>query len=187
MTPKRDALERLAEACARRAGSVLASLLERKLDPDRVGLEVIAAGDLARHLPDGQDLAAVLAELEGSSVGRIALIVSSGAAREAISSLVEARGRKRRTGLATDLLAASALLEMGNIAFSAAANALAESIGGRVFPSVPRFSSDPAADLAQAWPREANALIAQLELLGASGALPLYLVWLPDESSWPSD
>ena len=85
---------------------------------------------------------------EGASVGRVALLVPETATRDAVMSLVERRGPRRRRGLGYELLAASALLEMGNIVFSAAANALAEGIGGRVFPSVPRFSSDP---VREAW------------------------------------
>jgi chemotaxis protein CheY-P-specific phosphatase CheC len=184
VTLKRDALESLAQSCAGRAAAALGDLLGRKLRPEAIRLVSTAVSDLAEHLPGDAPRAAVLAELEGSTVGRIALVVPSTAAGEAIQSLVERRARGRRAGLASDLLAASALLEMGNIAFSAAANALADAIGGRVFPSVPRFSSDPAADLAQGWLGEADALVSQLELLGTGDPLQVQLVWLPDLGSW---
>jgi chemotaxis protein CheY-P-specific phosphatase CheC len=183
MTLKRDSLEQLAQSCAQRAGAVLATLLDLRLVPAVPWLEATAAGELAQRLSDDAPLAAVLAELEGASVGRIALLVSEPAARKAIGGLVERRCRPRVPDGGTDLLAASALLEIGNIAFSAAANALADVVGGRVFPSVPRFSSAPAAELAAAWPRESEALIAHFELVGQGDTLHLRLVWLPDLTS----
>jgi chemotaxis protein CheY-P-specific phosphatase CheC len=163
---------------------VLAALLERTLMPEAPACDRISPDRLEPALADSAHVAAVLAEIEGASMGRIALIVSELAAREAIAALVERGGRQRRAGPQRDLLAASALLELGNIAFSAAANALADSNGGRVFPSVPRFSAQPARELAEGWPPGADVFVSRFELVGREGTLRVRLVWMPDPAAF---
>jgi hypothetical protein len=67
---------------------------------------------------------------------------------------------------------------------SAEANALADSNGGRVFPSVPRFSSEPARELAEGWPAGADVFLSRFELVGTEGTLRVRLVWMPDPSGY---
>jgi chemotaxis protein CheY-P-specific phosphatase CheC len=188
MTLKRAELAQYAEACALRAGSVLAALLDRELVPEAPWIQSTPLAGLGACLRPEERPAAVIAELEGAAQGRMALLVSE-SAREAVHSLVDRRSvprSPRRTpppGAGAELMAASALLEMGNIAFSAAANALADAVGGRVFPSVPRFSNDPIDDLCEGWPRDAEALVIQFELVSPRGALRVGMVWLPQLDS----
>jgi len=166
-------------------------LLDRQLVPEAPWIQTAAVAELTSRLRDGEQRAAVLAEIEGAAQGRMALLVSD-AAREAVQSLVVQRSPERRgphrasesgQQVRRELMAASALLEMGNVAFSAAANALAEVVGGRVFPSVPRFSSNPVADLAEGWPGSARALLVQFELVGSDDALRVRMIWLPAEEA----
>jgi chemotaxis protein CheY-P-specific phosphatase CheC len=185
MSLKRDDLEQLGGACARRAGIVLASLLDFRLVFAVPWLEVTEARTLSMRLSD-QPSIAVLAELEGAVLGRMGLLVSEPGASKAAVRLVSPRPsepprpEKRRR----HLLADSALLEMGNLAFSAAANALAEAVGGRVFPSVPRFSTTPGTELAEATAEQGDALIARFDLVGPEDSLQVRLVWLPDPTSF---
>jgi len=165
-TAAADALTRLFD------GPTSGSLECRSLDLDTL---------VAEALHNGQT-AGVFAEFEGAIGGRVAVTFAPEVAHELLVRLV---GDGPAAKL--DERARSALLEMGNIAFSAAAGALGDGLDGIVFPTVPRLSGELAQEFAVP-PAEVGRRVrtiwsARSEPLDRGGRLSLTFLWQPGSSN----
>jgi len=170
----------LTRLCAVRAAETVGQLLGAELSPEPPRVWTLGDGRLPAELFSSQErVTAVLAELEGTVGGPAGLILR----RDLLEWLL-----RRLTGdgnvKTLSERALSALCEVGNIAVSAAANALSEVVGGVVLPSVPRLGFEKAAagtledvcgDLGSRC-----AYLVELELRGAEGAFALLFVWVPE-------
>jgi hypothetical protein len=128
----------------------------------------------AEHLLSRR-LLGVFSDIEGAETGRLGMLLARDLARPLVERLVRAEGVRR------EWLECSALLEAANVAFSAAVGSLATAVGDAVFPSVPRFCVDLAAELASPG-REVDGAYAVETLLAAAdgGApIPVIFVWVP--------
>jgi chemotaxis protein CheY-P-specific phosphatase CheC len=85
-------------------------------------------------------VAGIFADLHGPLEARAALLLSSGAVEDVVARVAGKEG--------SELSALQVLAEVGNIAVSAAANALAQMLGGTSLPSVPRAGYAPDGELA---------------------------------------
>ncbi len=84
---------------------------------------------------------ALFVDLDGAIGGHLLLLADRDLACELVAPLVKAHMEPER-----ELWACSALLEAGNVVFSAAAGALGDAVGVVVFPSIPSLyrEADPA-------------------------------------------
>lgn len=175
---KRDQILELADHSAARALGALSCFLGCDFRaPTRAreweGRDV----DWLRRAPE-EEAIALFADLDGAIGGKLGVLLSSTAARQFVSPLV-----RREPGPGREWMECSALLEAGNVAFSAAAGALGDAIGVVVFPSVPRIwrEDDPGfrVDLDD---RDLDALgayavFAKADIAGKE--LGICLIWLP--------
>jgi chemotaxis protein CheY-P-specific phosphatase CheC len=118
--------------CARVAAPLAAGAVARLLDLEAPGETRVTRRKLAEL---EEDLCtAVVADLVGSVRGRAGLLLDRSARRFVLGRLL---GRD-----CADARADSALLELGNIAISAAASGIAELAAGVVVPSLPRAAEE---------------------------------------------
>jgi chemotaxis protein CheC len=131
MTRDDDRFAELANICAGHAASTLALLLDTTLLTEPPRLRELSAGRPLRSLFRREECAAgIFADLKGALEAKAALRLSA-AALEEIASRVASKE-------SSQLSATAVLAEVGNIAVSAAANALAQMLGRTSLPSVPR-------------------------------------------------
>lgn len=173
-----DRLSEIANVCAGNAATTLAALLDATLlfEPPRA--HPLAAGrPLAALFPPEERVAAVFAELDGALPAQAALLLSATAVDELVSRVA---GKSPEEATAASTL--SVLAEVGNIAVSAAANALAQLLGQRCLPSVPRaaYARQGALalpELAEGDPR--GRAVIDVELVERSGPLRLHFLLIP--------
>lgn len=140
MTDDDDRFAELANICAGHAASTLAILLDTTLFTEVPRLRTLPAGRPLRSLfPRDERVAGILADLRGALEAKAALFLSAGAVEDVVSRVAG----KEASGPAT----LSVLAELGNIAVSAAANALAQMLGETSLPSVPRAGYAPHGEL----------------------------------------
>jgi chemotaxis protein CheY-P-specific phosphatase CheC len=140
VTDDDDRFAELANICAGHAASTLAVLLDTTLLTTVPRLRALPAGRPLRSLfPREERVAGILADLRGALEARAALLLSAGAVDEVVARVV---GKE-----ASEPSILSVLAEVGNIAVSAAANALAQMLGETSLPSVPRAGYAPQGEL----------------------------------------
>ncbi|HTO68900.1 MAG TPA: chemotaxis protein CheC [Myxococcota bacterium] len=140
MTADDDRFAELANICAGHAASTLAMLLDATLLTQPPRLRELPAGRPLRALFLREErVAGIFADLAGAIDAKAALLLSSSAVEELVARVAG----KEAAGPAT----LSILAEVGNIAVSAAANALAEMLGATSLPSVPRAGYAPDGEL----------------------------------------
>jgi chemotaxis protein CheC len=176
-----EATDRLAEIsniCAGHAATALATLLDATLLMEPPQLHTLRAGEPLDSLLAPEDrVAAVFVDLEGALRARAALSLSATAVDEVL-----ARVAGKSAEETSEVSTLTVLAEVGNIAVSAAANALAELLGGRSLPSVPRAGYARQGelsmrDLDEASPRARTVLV--VELVERGGPLRLHFVLEP--------
>lgn len=135
-----DRLVELANICAGHAASTLALLLDGTLLTEVPRLRELPAGRPLRALFLREErVAGIFADLHGPFEARAGLLLSAGAVDEVVARVAGKDG--------TELATLAVLAEVGNIAVSAAANALAQLLGGTFLPSVPRAGYAPSGEL----------------------------------------
>jgi len=178
-----DAADREAEIaniCAGHAASALAALLDATLLMEPPRLHALPAGQpLATILPSEDRVAAIFVELEGALRAQAALVLSATAVEEVI-----ARVAGKSADETSEISTLSVLAEVGNIAVSAAANALADLLGERSLPSVPRAGYAREGVLAmreleRGLPHPRNVLV--VELIERAGPLRLNFILAPSD------
>jgi chemotaxis protein CheC len=134
MSDRADRLAEIANICAGHAASALAALLDATLLIEPPCLHALPAGRPLGGVLAAQDrAAAVFVELEGALRAQAAILLSASAVGEVL-----ARVAGKSTDETSRASTLTVLAEVGNIALSAAANALADLLGERSLPSVPR-------------------------------------------------
>jgi len=144
MTDDDDKLAELANICAGHAASTLALLLDTSLLTRVPRLRMLPAGRPLRSLFLREErVGAIFADLAGPFEAKAGLLLSAGAVEE-IAGRISGKEEAQSSPLAM-------LAEVGNIAVSAAANALALMLGGVSLPSVPRaaYSQEGELELAE--------------------------------------
>ena len=178
MSADADRLAEIANVCAGHAATALATLLDATLlfEPPRVR-ELAPDQPLAGFFPAHERVAAVFAELDGALPAQAALLLSATAVDEVIARVA---GKSPDETSATSTLAV--LSEVGNIAVSAAANALAELLSCRSLPTVPRAGYARQGvlalpELVDGAP--AARCVIDVELVERGGPLRLHVVLIP--------
>jgi chemotaxis protein CheC len=129
-----DRLAEISNICAGHAATALASLLDATLLIEPPQLHALPAGQPLDSLLAPEDrVAAVFVDLEGALRAQAAIALSATAIDEVL-----ARVAGKSADETSEVSTLTVLAEVGNIAVSAAANALAELLGERSLPSVPR-------------------------------------------------
>ena len=178
MSDRDDRQAEIANICAGHAASALAALLDATLLMEPPCLHVLPAGrPLATILPPGDRVAAIFVELEGALRAQAAILLSATAVEEVIG-----RVAGKSTDETSEVSTLAVLAEVGNIAVSAAANALADLLGERSLPSVPRAGHARQGVLAmreleRGLPHARNVLV--VELIERAGPLRLHFVLAP--------
>ena len=171
-----DRVRELVSIGAGHAATALAGLTGRTCEMDVPTVQRFGAAAPAAGEPD----VGVLFELEGGTGGVLAVLLAGSTCDRLIARLLgEASGCRRSDDAAQD-----ALREVGNILASHAANAVGETLGVPVLPSVPRLALTGAADalarlVASRHPRE-PALCVAAEFSDRARELRGTLVFVPD-------
>lgn len=140
MTDDDDKLAELANICAGHAAGTLALLFDNTLLTQVPRMRELPAGRPLRSLFLREErVGAIFADLVGPFEAKAGLLLSAGAVEDIVWR-VSGKEEANSSPLAV-------LAELGNIAVSAAANALAAMLGGVALPSVPRASYAPEGDL----------------------------------------
>ena len=175
ITDEDDKLAELANICAGHAASTLAVLLDTSLLTRVPRLRTLPAGRPLRSLFLREErVAGIFADLAGPFEAKAALLLSAGAVEEVVGR-VSGKEDAHASTLAV-------LAEVGNIAVSAAANALAQMLGGVSLPSVPRAGYAPEGELelpelVEILPNVRS--VADVELYDRHGPLRLRFVLVP--------
>ncbi|HXX48952.1 MAG TPA: chemotaxis protein CheC [Myxococcota bacterium] len=175
MTADDDRFAELANICAGHAASTLALLLDTTLLTEPPRLRELTAGRPLRALFRRDDRAAgIFADLRGALEASAALLLSAAAVGE-ISERIASKESSELSPLAI-------LAEVGNIAVSAAANALAQMLGETSLPSVPRAGYSPGGELEL--PElvdvsDTTRIVADVVLYERHGPLRLHFVLVP--------
>ncbi|MEX2208599.1 MAG: chemotaxis protein CheC [Myxococcota bacterium] len=173
-----DRLAEIANICAGHVATALASLLDATLLMEPPLVHALPAGRSLDALLAPEDrVAAVFIDLEGVLRAQAAIALSASAIDEVL-----ARVAGKRAEETSEVSTLTVLAEVGNIAVSAAANALAELLGGRSLPSVPRagYAREGVLSLRELDPasnRRRTVLI--VELIERGGPLRLHFVLAP--------
>jgi chemotaxis protein CheC len=175
VTADDDRLVEFANICAGHAASALALLLDTTLLTQVPRLRQLPAGRPLRSLFLREErVAGIFADLRGPFEARAALFLSAGAVEDVVSRIAGKEG--------SDLTPISVLAEVGNIAVSAAANALAQMLGETSLPSVPRAGYAPDGDLDMTELSEiceAVRSVGDVELYERHGPLRMHFVLVP--------
>ena len=174
-----DRLSELLNIGAGHAAGALALLLGRTFwmrvpSARRIGVD---EGPAARRARAGGGRGAVLLfEVDGSLGGIVALFLTGASLAALRSRLVGARAET------SPALVESALCEAGNVVVSHVCSAIADTLGARLVPSLPRLAfSDGEGELAELAERRGRAwLRIESEIVDADGELRGLLVFLPD-------
>jgi chemotaxis protein CheC len=172
---ERDKLAELANICAGHAASTLAVLLDTTLLTEVPELRDLPAGrPLSALFPRDQRVAGIFADLRGAFPSKAALLLSAGAVEDVVQRVA---GKE-----ASEVSSLAVLSELGNIAVSAAANALAQMLGETSLPSVPRAGYAPQGelDLPELTRFEPELrVVAKVALCERHGALRFHFVLMP--------
>jgi len=175
VTDDDDMLAELANICAGHAASTLALLLDSTLLCEVPRLRKLSAGRPLRSLFLREERAAsIFADLHGPFRARAALFLSAGAVEEIVARIAGKEG--------SSLSPQSVLAEVGNIAVSAAANALAQMLGETSLPSVPRAGFSPSGELELPELVEIHGVVrsvADVVLYERHGSLRMHFVLVP--------
>ena len=179
MSDDADRLAEIANVCGGHAATALATLLDATLlfEPPRVRT-LAADAPLSSLFPRAERVAAVFAELDGALPAQAALLLSATAIDEVIARVA---GKSPDETTAASTIAV--LAEVGNIAVSAAANALAELLGRRSLPTVPRAGYARQGVLALPELEDGapvDRTVIDLELIERAGPLRLHFVLIPE-------
>ena len=177
MNHDEDYLCEITNIIAGHAATVLARLLDctllleppecRRIPEDAGPLDLLAVEECG---------AVVYADLAGVCPGQAALVLPA----DVIAVLVERLMGKKPQDEELDDRQRSALCEMGNIAISAAANALGDLEGGVVIPSLPRL--DLCAETAPALTGRAGkepTHVVYAEIYEREGGVQIRFLWVP--------
>ena len=177
----RDWLFEYAVAGAKAAADSLARLLDAEPATRTPVCDKLDMSALPEKLfPADTGAIGVFADLVGAIQGEAGIAFRRGEAEALVRTLVPDADVE-----SFDTSAQSAISEVGNIALSSAAGAIAEMIGGVVIPSVPRLGANMSdvllvdeicADL-----RSLPAYVAEAEINGPDGPFPLTFVWIPGD------
>ncbi len=174
-----DRVRELVSIGAGHAATALAELTGRTCEMQVPTVRMLEAGQTDAALPYEPGLTGVMFELEGGTGGVLALLFPAATCERLLERLL-GPGRARRR----DENARSALCELGNILASHAANAVAETLGVAVLPSLPMLALDDApaalADLLAAHSRAGPTLRIQTEITDRARELRGILVLVPD-------
>jgi chemotaxis protein CheC len=177
-----DRLAEIANICAGHAATALASLLDATLLMEPPLLHVLPAGEPMDSLISPEDrVAAVFVDLDGALRAQAVIALSASAIDEVL-----ARVAGKSANETSEVSTLTVLAEVGNIAVSAAANALAQLLGRRSLPSVPRAGyarqgTLSMRDLDHGASRERNVLV--VELIERGGPLRLHFLLAPADES----
>lgn len=178
MSDEADRLAEIANICAGHASSALAALLDATLLFEPPRFSVLPAGQPLQTLFEPEDrVAAVFVELEGALRAQAAILLSASAVDEVLG-----RVAGKSADETSEVSSLTVLAEVGNIALSAAANSLAELLGERSLPSVPRAGYARQGTLAMrelegGASRARSVLI--IELIERAGPLRLHFLLVP--------
>ena len=180
MSAADDRVTEIANICAGHAATALAALLDATLLMEPPVLRRLRAGESCDALLAPQErVAAVFVDLEGALRAQAAIALSASAVDEVL-----ARVAGKRAEETSEVSTLTVLAEVGNIAVSAAANALAGLLRQRSLPSVPRAGYARAGalslgDLDRGAERERSVLV--VELVERGGPLRLHFLLAPSE------
>jgi chemotaxis protein CheY-P-specific phosphatase CheC len=175
-----DKYAELTALCARHAAEALALMLGASAASSARRAWTLQEGRLPQELfAAGERVTAVLAQLEGQADGLAGLILRRDLLEWILRRLI---GDGEVTTLSERAL--SALCEVGNIAVSAAANALSAVARGAVLPSIPRlgFEKEAVSVLAEVGGDLAgrSAHLVEVELATDEGLRELLFLWVPE-------
>jgi chemotaxis protein CheC len=174
-----DRVRELVSIGAGHAASALASLTGRTCEMQVPSVRTLDAGQADSALAHEPGMTGVLFELEGGTGGVLALLFPAESCERLLEHLI---GPGRDPG--RDELARSALCELGNILASHAADAVAETLGVSVLPSLPTFARGDApaalADLLATHHPTRPGLRIQTEISDRARELRGILVLVPD-------
>ena len=176
-----DRVRELASIGAGHAANALAQLIGRTCEMQVPTFRLREEDDPRAR---GRGMAGVLFEVEGGPGGVLALLFPTATCERLLARLLGGDGRELDSPAAQ-----SALCEVGNILASHAANAVAETLGVPVQPSVPQLALDDArAALAELLARrasEAPALRIESEICDRAHELCGIFVLVPDRLHEP--
>jgi len=182
VSSQEDRLSEIANICAGNAASALAVLLDATLLIEPPRMRTLRAGQpLASLVPAEDRVAAVFADLDGALPAQAALLLSATAIDEVLAR-VAGKGADETSEVST----LAVLAEVGNIAVSAAANALAQLLGVRSLPSVPRAGYARQGDLSLpelARGAAADRIVLDVELVERGGPLRLHFTLVPADGA----
>ncbi len=177
MNIEEDRLAEITNISAGHVATVLGRLLDRTIfmDPPIVR-RIPAEGGPLDLLAVEERGAVIYADLAGVRPGQAALVLPA----DVVDAIVERLIGKKLEDDELDERARSALCEMGNIAISAAANALSDLEGGVVIPSLPRLElcAETSPALTGRAGREPTYVV-EAELFERDGGLRLRFLWIP--------
>ena len=180
MSAADDRLAEIANICAGHAATALASLLDATLLMEPPRLQRLRAGEACDALLAPEErVAAVFVDLEGALRAQAAIALSASAVDEVLARVAGKRAEETSEPSTLTVLA-----EVGNIAVSAAANALAALLHQRSLPSVPRAGYARAGalalrDLDRGADRDRDVLV--VELCERGGPLRLHFLLAPSD------
>ncbi len=180
MSSERDKCAELTSICAGNAATAIAQMLGTTLHMAPPRCWELGDGRLPADLFGSDErVTTIFADLEGAAAGPAGLILRRPVLEHVIGQLT---GCGDVTSF--DERALSALCELGNIAVSAAANALSEMLGSAVLPSVPRLGFEkPAIDAIAEICGELDqrrVYLVETELQGEHGEMHVLFAWVPD-------
>lgn len=174
MSARDPRLEAQARHCAEAAAEASAALLGARRGSGPARAWSVEQGFPCEALRAGDEPFAVLsARLDGGPRASAALLLPQGVLERVLAALVGEPGVKL-----LDERARSALRELGNIAISAAANALSERVRESVLPSVPGLLLDQSADACTRQLGSARAWLIEMPLVRDSEPLRLLFLWV---------
>jgi len=176
---KRERFLELMNQSSERALTALGGFLGREFgEPGRAREWDLGELEALRSSDDSEVLG-LYVNLDGAIGGHLMLLADGGAANELVAPLV-----RKHTGAERQLWACSALLEAGNVVFSAAAGALGDAVGVVVFPSIPSlFMEGETAFRSSLTGRDGLGVYAvDAECPSDSGAgIRVTLIWVPTQ------
>lgn len=182
MSKSADRIAEIANICAGHASSALADLLDATLLFEPPTVHALPEGRPLETLFAREDrVAAVFVELEGVLRADAALLLSASAVEEVLARVAGKSAEETSAGSTLTVLA-----EVGNIALSAAANALAVLLGERSLPSVPRAAYAREGTLSMrelGRGAERARTVVVVELVERAGPLRLHFVLVPRDGA----
>ena len=180
MSSPAERLQEYASISAGHAANALAGFFDQVVLMDPPSCRWLRLDDIPSSVfrPD-EWIAAVFADLSGPAPGQLGMLLEREVAAEVLRRMVGSE-----PGRHLDAAQASALAELGNIALSAAAGALATLYQTVVVPSVPRVGYDMAGalmvDALHSRIARLPAYLMEAVLADRAGRLRARFVWVPE-------